>query len=192
MAIITKFNITKLDTTAIIVKDDNSDWGVLPVAKLVLTIRDKIYVDEILTDRFKSIVLYDPDSTAQDDIGTTILDQVAGTLFTQYISDEGLTLSSLVLYGAIDFIDSFYQVSIESYSADIIAATNAVYYTTEIENIGMAQAMYLDRPYTNNLVAIKATIPWHLADACALACKQNDSTLFYHFLQFINRNYKKI
>ena len=191
MTITVKFNITKLNTTDIIVKDDNSGWGILPTAKLVLAIRDKLYVNNILTDRIKTVVLYDPDPTAVDDIGTSLPDQLAGTLFDLYNGVTGLTLSSTALYGGDDFIDSFYQVSIESASGDIISLTKAIYYVNDIETIGMSQAMYLDRPYDDNLTALKATMPWHLADACALAGKNNDSILFYQFLQFINRNYKK-
>lgn len=190
MTISVDFNITKLNTDTIIVKDSDSGWDTLPTAKLVLTIRDKIYTNNVLSDRYRYVVLYDPDATDSDDIGTSVDDQIAGVLFTEYISDTGLILTSSILYGSAIFIDSFYQVSIESTSDDIIAATIATYYTTEIETIGMVQAMYLDRPYTDNLTALKATIPWHLADACALAGNQNDSILFYQFLQFINRNYK--
>ena len=190
MPITINFTVTKINNDTLIVKDSNSGWGVLPSAKLVLSIRDKIYVNGSFEEQIKNIVLYDPDATELDDIDTPVADQIAGTLFTQYNSESGLTLTATQLYGDTDFHDSFYQLSIESPAVDITAATKSVYVVNEMRAIGMFQAAYLDRPYDNRLVALNAVMPWHLADSCELLVNQNDSITFYNFLGFIQRNYK--
>lgn len=189
MTIAVDFNITKVGNDTIIVKDSDSGWGGTPSAKVVLTIRDKVFISDVLAERTVEVVLYDADATAEDDIGTSVADQQAGVLFALYTGVVGLTLTADQIYGATVFLDSMYQISIES-PGDVTALTKSFYSISQIETIGIAQTMCLDRPYNSPVVALKATMPWHLADGCSLAAKQNDSILFYNLLQFINRNYK--
>lgn len=189
MTITVNFNITKINNDTLMVMDNNSGWGNLPPAKLVLTIRDKVCQSDVFIERSKTIVLYDPDATSVDDIGTSVADQISGELFTQYIGNNGLSISSNTLYSSDEFDTSLYQVSIESTSQDVTPLTKSFYSVAQLENVAMGQLAYIELPYNNSMLALKSIMPWHMIDTIELIAKNNDSNLFYQLLTFFNRNY---
>jgi len=190
MAVTVDFTITKSGRSQIVIADNNSGWPNTPTAKVALTLRDKVFIDHILTERSVEVVLYDANATVVDGIGTSVDDQRAGVLFNQYISANGLTLTSTQLYGVDSFEDSFYNVSIESPAVDVTSHTQSMYYVDEMETVGMKMLEFVEIPYDSNLIALKSSMPWHMADSAKLLAESMDSDRFYIYLQFFKRNYK--